>query len=284
MKDKILITGATGNTGSEVMKKLMKLNVNFIASTTNKERFKNVYGDIPFVRLDFTDKNTYEKALDGVTKIFLLRPPSISNIKKHIEPFIKLASKKGIKHIVFLSILGVENNKIVPHHKIEKAIMKYKIPYTFLRAGFFMQNLTTTHKEEIQMNNEIFIPAGNGKTSFIDIRDIASVAVKALVEYGHINKAYELTGKSALSYYEVADIMSDELKTNITYENPSIFKFFIKMRRKKHKISFILIMIALYTISRMGKAGTISNQLENLLGQEPISIRQFVKDHKKLLE
>jgi uncharacterized protein YbjT (DUF2867 family) len=283
IKDKIIITGATGNTGSEVMKQLIEMNVNIVAAGTNQQKFKVKYGDIPFVRLDFTDESTYEKSLEGVNKIFLMRPPSISNVKKYIEPFIELASKKGVQHIVFLSLLGVENNKIVPHHKIEKAILKHDIPYTFLRAGFFMQNLTTTHREDIQRGNEICIPAGKGKTSFIDVRDIASVAVKALVEDGHLNRAYELTGKTALSYYEVADIMSEELGKDIKYQNPSIIKFFLKMRQKKYKITFILIMIVLYSVSKFGKASIVTNSIEQILGREPISMRQFIRDYKELL-
>jgi uncharacterized protein YbjT (DUF2867 family) len=284
IKDKILITGATGNTGSEIMKQLIEMNINIVAAGTNHQKFKDIYGDVPFVRLDFTDESTYEEALEGMNKIFLMRPPAISNVKKHIEPFIELASKKGVQHIVFLSLLGVENNKIVPHHKIEKAILKYDIPYTFLRAGFFMQNLTTTHREDIQKDNEICIPAGKGKTSFIDVRDIASVAVKALVEGGHLNKAYELTGKTALSYYEVANIMSEVLGKDIKYQNPSIIKFFLKMKQKKYKITFILIMIALYSVSKFGKASIVTNSIKQILGREPISMRQFVRDHKELLE
>ena len=72
--------------------------------------------------------------------------------------------------------------------------------WTFLRASFFMQNLSTTHRDDIRERGDVFVPAGKGKTSFIDVRDIADVAVKALTEPGHENKAYPLTGDVALNY------------------------------------------------------------------------------------
>ena len=70
----------------------------------------------------------------------------------------------------------------------------------------------------------IEVPAGNGKTSFIDVRDIGEVA-KVLIEDGHKFKTYDLTGSEALTYYEVAETISKETKENIIYTNPSILKF-----------------------------------------------------------
>lgn len=126
----------------------------------------------------------------------------------------------------------MEKNPIVPHHKIEKIIKESGIPYTFLRPSFFMQNLISQHGEELRKEKIIFVPAGKGKPSFIDVRDIATVAAKILTEDGHENKGYSLTGCEALDYYEVADIISKELGETITYVNPSIPKFKRKMLAK----------------------------------------------------
>lgn len=125
----------------------------------------------------------------------------------------------------FLSLLGAEHNRVVPHYKIEQYLIHAGLADTFLRARFFMKNLNTTHRAEIQQRNEIVVPAGKGKTSFIDVRNIAAVAALALTETGHANQAYDLTGSEALDDDEVAAILSQALGRPITYREPSLFQF-----------------------------------------------------------
>jgi uncharacterized protein YbjT (DUF2867 family) len=94
-----------------------------------------------------------------------------------------------------------------------------------------MQNLNTIHREDIKVRGELLLPAGNGKTSFIDVRDIAAVAVRTLIEDGHQGRAYHLTGAEALTYYEVADIFTSVLGKRVRY-NSSMLKFIRQMRSK----------------------------------------------------
>ena len=88
-----------------------------------------------------------------------------------------------------------------------------------------MQNLNTTHREDILIRNELFIPVGKAKTSFIDTRYITEIAAISMTEERHINKAYTLTGHEAITYDEVASIMSDVLNRKVNYSNPGIFEF-----------------------------------------------------------
>lgn len=285
--NKILITGATGNVGSEVIKMLGSVNDTIVIGVRNIEKARNMFGDnnkINYVPLDFKKQDTYEEALEGISKIFLVRPPEISNVQEFIFPFIDKAREKEVSHIVFLSLLGVEKNPFVPHYKIEKYIKESGISYTFLRASFFMQNLDTTHRKDIKERNEIFLPAGKGKTSFIDVRDIAEVATMSLTEDGHQNKAYSLTGKEALDYYDVAEIFSHTLKRNIKYTKPSVFRFFYRMKKRGMKTGYILVMIALYTTARIGLAKKTTEDLKKLLNKEPISFEQYVRDYRDCWE
>ena len=82
-----------------------------------------------------------------------------------------------------------------------------------------------TFHQRFQQRNEIVVPAGKGKTSFIDVRNIAAVAALALTETGHANQAYDLTGSEALDDDEVAAILSQALGRPITYREPSLFQF-----------------------------------------------------------
>ncbi|MBC7475609.1 MAG: SDR family oxidoreductase [Candidatus Sericytochromatia bacterium] len=281
MLEKILVTGATGNTGLETIKCLMNKNLTVIAALRNPEKDKNLIPDnIQFVEFDFEKPETFKNAIIGVKKVYLVRPPALSDVKRYIKPFIDFLKNEKIEQLAFLSLIGAENNHFVPHYKIEQYIIESGIPYTFIRPSFFMQNLSTTHSQDIKENSEIFIPAGKGKTSFIDVRDIAEVSSLALSELGHKNKAYELTGSQALDYYQVAEIMSRVLDRKITYSDPSLFSFFQKMKARGYQTNFILVMIAIYTIARFGKAETVTDTIKILLKREPISIEKFLEDYK----
>ncbi|PRS99028.1 NAD(P)-dependent oxidoreductase [Bacillus wiedmannii] len=268
----ILITGATGNAGREVVKNLLNKNVEFQVATHRKNQ-AGVY-------LNFEDPSSIQPALKGVKKLFLLRPPHLADTKKYFQPVIDAAKKENIQHIVFLSLLGVEKNPIVPHAKIERIIKESGIPYTFLRPSFFMQNLISQHGDELRKEKIIEVPAGKGKTSFIDVRDIGEVAAKVLTEQGHECKAYSLTGNEALTYYEVADIISKETKQKIIYTNPSILKFKRRMVQKGIKSDYIMVMIGIYTTAKLGLAKKITSDLVNLLGRSPFTMEEFVRDYK----
>jgi len=179
---KYLVTGATGNIGQYVVSELINLNKEVRAGVHNLERASETFkaANVSLIKFDFLDSSTYENALDGVEGIFLMRPPSLANPERDMLPFLQVAKKKGVKKIVFISLLGVEKNPVVPHRKIEKMLRELGVPYCFLRPSFFMQNLNTNHREEIKQRNELFIPAGKSKTSFIDTRDIGRVTCENL--------------------------------------------------------------------------------------------------------
>lgn len=282
MRELIFITGATGNVGAEIVRQLSAQSHPIRVAQRNLQPSSNssLDSNIEYINFDFKQPQTFSQAFQGVKKVFLMRPPALSQVKTYIYPAIDSAIASGVEQIVFLSILGAESNLIIPHAKVEKYIQSIGIPYTFLRASFFMQNLSTTHRQDIQERNEIFLPAGKGKTSFIDVRDIASVAVKALTESGHSDRAYSLTGSEALDYYQVADIFTEVLGKPILYKNPSIFRFALSMYKRGLDIEFIAVMIGIYTTAKLGFAGKLTTDTQEILRRAPISMRQFVEDYQ----
>ncbi len=281
MGNPILVTGATGNVGAEIVRQLSAGEHRFRVAQRNLQHNSNwsPSSNIEYVEFDFKKPSTFAQAFQGVKKVFLMRPPALSQVKTYIYPAIDSAIASGVEQIVFLSLLGAESNPIVPHAQVEKYIQSVGIPYTFLRASFFMQNLSTTHRQDIQQRNEIFLPAGKGKTSFIDVRDIATVAVKALTEVGHQNQAYSLTGSEALDYYQVAEIFTEVLGRQIVYTNPSIIKFALSMYKRGLDVKFIAVMIGIYTTAKLGFAGKLTTDTQDILQRAPISMRQFVEDY-----
>jgi len=278
---KILVTGATGRTGAEVAQELQKKGLPFAVAVRNSTslRPRNT-ADANMVQLDFERHETHAPALADVRSVFLVFPPSVS-YKKHMFSFIDAAREAGVKRMVFLSLFRIERYGFMPHSHVEEHIRQSGMAYTMLRANFFMQNLDSVHQKEIRDNNEVFIPAGRGKTSLIDVRDIAAVAVKALSEDGHENKAYPLTGGETVDYYEVADRLSRVLGRTITYKNPSLPWFVLKNALRGSHFGVTLVMAILYTLAKRGKTESIAPEVHELLGREPITVPQYLEDYKE---
>ena len=297
--EKILITTPAGNVGLATLRQLAnhpnRPNLMLVAgvlstgkttsdavspSTALSEAIALTDRQIP---LDFARPDTFAKALTGVSRVLLVRPPALADVNRYFRPFIEAMQRAEVQQVVFLSLQGVENNTVTPHHKIEKLIREAGLGYTMLRPSFFMQNLSTTHRAEIRDRSEIFVPAGHGRTSFVDVRDLAEVAAQALATGQHLNTALELTGPEASTYTEIASILTDVLGRTITYRNPSVLRFlWQKVIVEKQKLGFVLVMVALYTVAKLGKAGGLTNTLAGLLNREPTPFRQFAEDTKSV--
>ena len=272
----ILITGATGNVGGPLAALLHAQGQPVRAAVSSPHSVPRLpHPALPWAVLDFENPETYPAALAGVDRLFLMRPPHMANVEKSIKPLVDYATGTGVRQIVFLSLVGAEKNKVVPHAKIEALLQAGPAAYTLLRAGFFMQNLSTTHREDIVAYDDIFIPAGKGKTAFVDTHDLAAVAALALTEPGHENKAYPLTGSEALDYDAVAAILGEVLGRRITYSDPSLLRFARRMRGRGAAWSYIGVMAAIYTTTRLGMAAAVYPQLTKLLQRPPITLREF---------
>jgi uncharacterized protein YbjT (DUF2867 family) len=206
----------------------------------------------------------------------------MADVAKSIKPLLDYATAHGVRHIAFLSLIGAEKNKVVPHAKIEALLLGGPAAYTLLRAGFFMQNLSTTHRQDIVEHDDVFVPAGKGKTAFVDTRDLAAVAALALTQAGHENKAYPLTGSESIDYFEVAAILSTVLSRPITYSDPSPLRFAARMRSRGEPWAYIAVTSAIYMTTRFGLAAPIHPELAQLLGRAPITFKEFARDEARV--
>lgn len=282
----IVVTGATGLVGSEVVRSLAADGVACAAAVRNPGSYEAPSGAarVTARAFDFQDPSTYAAVFRGARRLFLVRPPAISDVERWILPAVDAALDAGVEHVVFLSLLGAEKNSVVPHRTIEDHLLELgeesALGWTFLRASFFMQNLITTHRSDIRDRDEIVVPAGRGRTSFIDVRDIGAVGARALVEPGHGGRAYDLTGAEALTYGEVAEILSDVLGRPIEYDRPGLIRFVVHMRRQGHAWPFVLVMAGIYTTARLGLADRVTGDVAEVLGRSPTSFRRFAEDYR----
>lgn len=286
--EKILITGATGNVGREVIHYLFNLKTEnqIFAGVRDIERAQKQFSDYPnlnFVEFDFENCETFENSLKDMDILFLLRPPHISDVKGVFQPLIKAIKDQGIDKLVFLSVQGAEKSKVIPHNKIENLILKEDLKHVFLRPGYFMQNLTTTLRDDIKMDNMIFLPSGKARFNWIDVKNIGEVAAMVLNDFdSYENQIMEITGYENRNFGEVARELTAVLGRTITFENPNIIRFYRAKKKQGLENGLILVMIMLHFLPRFQKDPHISRVYQEMTGKEPTTLREFMEREKDL--
>ena len=233
----ILVTGASGNVGKEVVSCLERRQIAFRVGARKPATAPSRVG-IDAVRFDFLDSGTCSSAVARCDAVFLLRPPAISNTKRTLNVFLDVARTHAVSQVVFISVAGAADNPLVPHYAVEQHLRSGPEGWTILRPGFFAQNLGDAYRDDIRRDNRIFVPAGAGRVAFVDVRDVAEVAVNALTDPAtHCGRTYTLTGSEALAFTEIARILSDALAHTIRYQPASqhIFSisFGVACRRRR---------------------------------------------------
>lgn len=268
----ILVTGASGNVGSAVVRALDAAGAD--VRRAQRPGGPSRPGSVDF---DFTDQRTWASAFAGTESMFLVRPPAVGNVKRDLLPAVAAARDAGVRHVVFLSLQGAEKNKVVPHAAVEKWLRSSGMDWTFVRASFFHQNLTTTHVSDVRDRNEIVVPAGRGATAFVDADDVGAVAAAALLDpAAHRNTAWTVTGPRALTYHEVAAILTCELDRPIRYTRPGVLRY-ARHARQNLGLGWGMVAVtsAIYTTARMGLAAGLSDDVRTVLGRDPIDFTEF---------
>ncbi|ADL53565.1 NmrA family NAD(P)-binding protein [Clostridium cellulovorans] len=284
MYDTILVTGATSNIGSEVLRLLSMDEVEVRGATDDlREARKVLPKGIELVRFDFKEKDTYEKALEGVKKVLIIAPPEDIDVKEHVFPFIDKAKQMGVLQIIFISILGIDKNPLAQHRRIEKYLKEIEVPYTIIRPSYFMQKLNTMYRHEIKVQGKIMIPAGKAKINFIDVRDVAAFTARVICEENeHFNMIYKVTGKEAITYHEAAEIFSNTAGKNVEYVNPKIKEFKQLMVKKGLEGEKLKRITRLCITSRLGIGRKVTNDFKKVMGTDPKSFEHYINDYKNM--
>ena len=217
----ILITGASGNVGTELVKILMARGVPLRAMVRSPEAAQKIEAraGVEIVAGDFNDAATIARALAGIDRAFLLTPSS-EQAEAQQSAFVEVARRAGVQHIVKLSQFAAAPDSPVRflryHAAVERTIRTSGLPYTFLRPNLFMQGFLG-FRQSIIAEGKFFAAAGDAKISVIDVRDIAAVAAIALTAPGHEGRIYDLTGPEALTHLEMAGRFSDTLGRRVEF-------------------------------------------------------------------
>jgi uncharacterized protein YbjT (DUF2867 family) len=275
----IVVTGANGNVGAPLVDALAERDVPVRAAVHREETAFSV--EVETVHFDFTDEETWTPAFHDARGLFVLRPPHLSDVETTIHPAIDAAIGAGVEHVVTLSVMGAGSNPFLPHRRIEKHVEAQPVAWTHVRPGFYMQNLSGTHRVGIRRHDEIIVPAGDGAANWIDTRDIGELAAGVLAEgKAHDEQIYEPTGPAALDYHAVADILTEVLGRDIRYERPGLWRYVQHMRRDTDfELGFILFSCLLHTLVRLGRSAGITDDVKTVLGRPPRSFRDFAEDY-----
>ena len=288
----ILVTGATGTVGSEVVKQLASSDQRgqsviraAIHSQNKADKFKSDNKTVEIVNFDYNKPDTIADALDHIDTLFLvtLPAPNMANISSSL---VKEAKKNGVKYIVKLSVMKADAEPGFTvgrlHRQEEKIIEESGIPYTFLRPTSFMQSFVNFYSQTIKTQNAFYLHAGDVRFSFVDVRDVAAVAVKLLTKNGsqHKNKAYGLTGQEALSYTQAAEILSKETGKKISYidiPEEDARKGLKQIGFEDWLIDAVIEGFNYFITGGYGSQRT--TVVEQVTGRRPILFAQFAKDY-----
>jgi len=283
----LLITGASGNIGYEIIRGLHEIGTphRIISAAYNISRAKEAltgFLSLEYRNLDFANPDSFRAALKDIDTVFLLRPPQLADVPKYFEPFVDTMLEQGCREIVFLSVQGVEKQKSIPHHKIEKLIMDKGLDFAFLQPSYFMQNLTTTLVHEIRRADKIFIPAGKAIFTWVDARDIGLVGAHILNDFEQYkNQPYVITGSEQLNFTEVAALLSQATGRQISYESPNLMTFFREKRKLGIPKMMVFVMIMLHLLPRLSKkTNALTETVKKITGRPPGTLKAFMEKEK----
>jgi len=271
----ILVTGASGTVGSEVARQLRAQGAPVRVASRTASAGKDA------LPVDFAHPETLAPALAGVDAVFLLGAtlPNQAELETNV---VTAAKKAGVKRLVKLSVFGAATEAFGfarIHRAVEKAIEASGIPFTFLRANGFMQNVANFYAGTIKAQGAFYGSAGEALISHVDVRDIAAVAVKALTEPGHEGRAYTITGPEALTYSQIAQ------KVSVATGKPVAYVNLTDEQAKQGALGAGLpefyadLLVDLTRYYRGGTAAEVSGDVAKVTGANPRTFDSFLADH-----
>jgi uncharacterized protein YbjT (DUF2867 family) len=281
MSNKILVTGATGKVGSELVNILVERGESVRAAARNPLNAALKFPcNVETVEFDYERPETFTPALLGINKVFLVARPGDNQSDKAAAPFIDEMISNNIKHIVNLTAMGVETDETFMLRILEKYIEDSGISYTHLRPNWFMQNFNSgSMYMDMQMADALHLPASDAKLSFIDIRDIAAVGAATLLESHHAGKAYTLTGGEALNHFQVIEKINKASGREISYVPLSEDIARTLLDKAGAEPGQIERWTNFFRKVREGLCSPVSPDVEQVLGRPPIKFDTYANDY-----
>jgi uncharacterized protein YbjT (DUF2867 family) len=285
----IAVVGATGNTGRAVVKELRKLGQNPVCVVRSAEKAREILGaDAKIVIAELTDRAALEKALQGITSVFVVtgHNPQMAEQQNNV---LDAALKAGAKYLVRVSggraVVGPNAESVVGrgHHAIEERLRGSGIGCVILRPGLFMQN-TFAQAALIKNDNKMVLPTPKDlPIAFIDVRDTGAVAARVLIDPSpHAGKTYEFTGKTT-NYGEFASVFSEVLGKRINYVQATLEQTEQALKARGMPDWLVAHLVTIARVTERGGFSTENTEpIRTIVKREPITTRQFVEDFRSV--
>ena len=277
----ILVTGATGNNGRELLKALSAKGVPAKAMIRPSDDGGGLPAGIETVAGDFDDPASLQSALAGVERAFLLTP-STEHAEEQQKRFVAAAARAGVRRLVKLSQFAAALDSPVRflryHAAVEAAVRDSGMAWTFLRPNLFMQGLLQ-FAGLIKAKGLFAAPIGDARVSVVDVRDNAAVATAALTEDGHDGRTYTLTGPEALTHAEMAARLSAAAGREIRFADASDDQLREAMAGAGMPDWQVEGLVEDYAHYARGEASMVSDGVEAATGRPPRGFDGFARDH-----
>jgi len=271
MSRKILVLGATGSIGKALVDALIRKGEVVKAASRAGRPFPGAEG----VQFDITNPATFPKAFEDVDRAYVMLPSGYVQAKELLTSVIATAAATGVK-VVLQSVFGVDADDSISYRQAEIALESSGTPFVILRPNWFADNFHTFWKAGVA-KGILELPAGEGASSFIDIRDIAESAAAALTSDAFDGRSFNLTGPKALSYEDAAVLLSDVVGREITYRAVSDEEFIRSLTEKGVPGDYAAFLASIFYPVRQGWTSAVTDDVRLLTGKEPRSLETYAR-------
>jgi uncharacterized protein YbjT (DUF2867 family) len=282
----ILVTGASGQVGRNVLEEVLKTGKPVKAMYRSAKDARSTPAGVESVIADFADKATLTKALAGIDTIYLVCSP-IPQLVELESNVIDACKHAGVGHVVLNSAVGAgDYPKSFPswHRKVEDKLKASGLQYAIFRPNSFMQNIVAYMAPSIRSQGAFYSAMGGAKISLIDVRDIAAIVAKALTSpAAFAGKAIDLNGPEAFSYAEIAAKISQVAGRTVQFVDipeAAQRKSMLDLGMPEWQVNALLELQQYYTVA--GKGAEVTPPIKDFLGRAPKTLDQYLNENKDI--
>ncbi len=277
----VLVTGLRGKTGRQIAAALVRRKGVAVRGAGRNVADLNFPGVISS-RFDWEDSASWPGAVAGLEAVYLVKPKT-PDPAGTVASFLRSAG--SIERVVLLSEIDAsDRDEATDERKVERVIESSPIAWTILRPNWFMQNFTepSFYLEAIRDAGELKVPTAGQPTRFVDTRDIADVAVAALLDSGHAGRSYTLTGPQAVTLVEVARLIGQAAGHQVRHIDPPLNEYLEALSDKGTAKATVEYYRRIYGCIQEGRTSIVSADVEQVTGHPPRTFSAFVEENKNV--